>query len=97
MGSPLAVAVTHYSASTPVMDALQVTLLVLVAAGATAVVLTREPVRQVVVLSVYGIVLAVLFLAFQAPDVTLSELTVGAVALPALLLLTLAKVGRRPK
>jgi energy-converting hydrogenase B subunit D len=41
--------------------------------------------------------LAVLFLAFQAPDVTLSELTVGAVALPILLLLALAKVGERQK
>lgn len=77
------------------MDALQLTLLVLVAAGATAVVLSREPIRQVVFLSIYGILLAVLFLAFQAPDVTLSELTVGAVVLPLLLLLVLAKVTRR--
>jgi uncharacterized MnhB-related membrane protein len=77
------------------MDILQVTLLVLVAAAATAVVLTRERVRQVVVLSVYGVLLAVLFLAFQAPDVTLSELTVGAVVLPIVLLLTLAKVRKR--
>ncbi len=36
-----------------------------------------------------------LFLAFQAPDVTLSELTVGAVALPIVLLLTLAKTRKR--
>jgi energy-converting hydrogenase B subunit D len=80
-----------------VTDALQVTLLVLVAAGATMVVLIREPVRQVVGLSVYGLLLAVLFLVFQAPDVTLSELTVGAVALPILLLLALAKVRQRGK
>jgi len=46
-------------------------------------------------LSVYGVLLAVLFLAFQAPDVTLSELTVGAVALPVILLLTLAKIRKR--
>jgi energy-converting hydrogenase B subunit D len=78
-----------------VMDALQITILVLVAAGATAVVLIREPVRQVLALTVYGVLLAVLFLAFQAPDVTLSELTVGAVVLPAVLLLTLAKVRKR--
>jgi energy-converting hydrogenase B subunit D len=77
------------------MDALQVTLLILVAAGATAVVLIRERVRQVLALSVYGVLLAVLFLAFQAPDVTLSELTVGAVALPVILLLTLAKIRKR--
>ena len=74
------------------MDALQVTLLVLVAAAATGVVLIRVPARQVIALSAYGLLLAILFLAFQAPDVTLSELTVGAVILPILLLLTLAKV-----
>jgi uncharacterized MnhB-related membrane protein len=77
------------------MTALQVTILVLVAAGATAVVLIRDPVRQVVSLSIYGLLLAVLFMAFQAPDVTMSELTVGAVALPLLLLLTLAKVRKQ--
>jgi uncharacterized MnhB-related membrane protein len=76
------------------MDALQITILVLVAAGATAVVVIRKPVQQVLVLSVYGMLLAVLFLVFQAPDVTLSELTVGAVALPIILLLTLAKVRK---
>ena len=75
-----------------VMDAVQVVLLVLVAVLATMVVLTREPVRQVIVLSSYGLMLALLFLVFQAPDVTLSELTVGAVILPALLMLALAKV-----
>ncbi|MBV8539893.1 MAG: DUF4040 domain-containing protein [Pseudonocardiales bacterium] len=76
-------------------EAFQVSILVLVAAGATAVVLTRNPTRQVVFLSIYGVLLSLLFMAFQAPDVTLSELTVGAVILPLLLLLALAKVGRR--
>jgi energy-converting hydrogenase B subunit D len=88
---------TPYTVPAGLMDVLQVVLLVLVAAGATAVVLSREPVRQVIVVSAYGILLAVLFLAFQAPDVTLSELTIGAVVLPMLLLLTLAKLGRRQK
>jgi uncharacterized MnhB-related membrane protein len=79
------------------MDVLQAVLLVLVAAGATAVVLTRSPLRQVIVLSAYGLILALLFLAFQAPDVTLSELAVGSVLLPALLLLTLGRIRRREK
>lgn len=86
---------TPYTVAGGLMDALQITILVLVACGATAVVLTRSPVRQVIVLSAYGVLLAVLFLALQAPDVTLSELTVGAVILPLLLLLTLGKVRRR--
>jgi energy-converting hydrogenase B subunit D len=95
-GTVLAV-VTKFTVPTPLMDVLQVTLLVLVAAMATGVVLTRVPVRQVVTLSVYGLMLALLFLAFQAPDVTLSELTVGAIALPILLMLALAKVRERDK
>ncbi len=86
---------TPYTVPTVFMDVLQVTLLVLVAAGATAVVLVRRNVHQVLVLSIYGVLLAVLFLVFQAPDVTLSDLTVGAVALPIILLLTLAKVRKR--
>lgn len=86
---------TPYTVPTAMMEALQITLLVLVAAGATAVVLIRAGVRQVLMLSIYGVLLAVLFLAFQAPDVTLSELVVGAVALPIILLLTLSTVRKR--
>ncbi len=80
-----------------VLDVLQVTVLVLVAAGALVVVRTRDRIRLVLALSVYGILLAVLFLAFQAPDVTLSALTVGAVALPMVLLLAISKVGKRER
>ena len=87
---------TPYTVPVAMMQALQITLLVLVAAGATAVVLIRDRVRQVLMLSIYGVLLAVLFLAFQAPDVTLSELTIGAVVLPIVVLLTLAKV-RKPE
>jgi uncharacterized MnhB-related membrane protein len=78
------------------MDILQVTVLVLVAAGALLVVRTKDRTRLVLVLSVYGMLLAILFFVFQAPDVTLSELTVGAVALPLILLLTISKV-RKPQ
>jgi len=76
------------------MNTLQITVLVLVAAGATVVVRTRTRVHQVLALSVYGMLLAILFLVFQAPDVTLSELTVGAIALPIILLLAIAKVSK---
>ena len=79
-----------------VMQVLQVVALVLVAAGATVVVRTRERVRLVIVLSAYGMLLAILFFVFQAPDVTLSELTVGAIALPLILLLAISK-ARKPE
>jgi uncharacterized MnhB-related membrane protein len=64
----------------------------MVAVVATCVALTREPLRQAMVASLYGLVLGVLFFAFQAPDVALSQTAVGAVALPLMLLLALAKV-----
>ena len=86
---------TPYTVPIAFMQALQVTVLILIAAGATAVVLTRRLIHQVLMLSVYGVLLAVLFLVFQAPDVALSALTVGAVALPIILLLTLAKTRKR--
>lgn len=76
------------------VEILQIVLLSIVGGGATMVVLARQPTRQVVALSAYGLMLSLLFLVVQAPDVTLSELTVGAIALPALLLLALAKVRK---
>jgi energy-converting hydrogenase B subunit D len=71
---------------------LEVAVLALVAVGGTAVVLTRDPRDQAIVASLYGLVLAIMFLVFQAPDVALSQITVGAVALPMMIVLALAKV-----
>jgi energy-converting hydrogenase B subunit D len=73
---------------------LQVISLLMVGGGATAVVFTRDPLRQAIVLSVYGVILTVFFLALQAPDVALSELTVGATALPLMILAALSKTLR---
>jgi uncharacterized MnhB-related membrane protein len=72
---------------------LQLVILLLVAAGGTAVVAARDPRRQVIVNGIYGLLLVVLFLVFQAPDVALSALVVGAVGAPLIILITLAKVG----
>jgi energy-converting hydrogenase B subunit D len=65
---------------------------VIVALCATCVVLARDPLRQAMVTSVYGLVLGILFFLFQAPDVALSQTAVGAVALPLMILLALARV-----
>jgi energy-converting hydrogenase B subunit D len=59
---------------------------------ATCVVLARDPLRQAMVTSIYGLVLGILFFVFQAPDVALSQTAVGAVALPLMILLALARV-----
>ena len=74
------------------MSVLQATVFLLVGAGGTAVVAVRDPLRQAMVASLFGILLAILFFVLQAPDVALSEIVVGAVALPLMILLSLAKI-----
>jgi energy-converting hydrogenase B subunit D len=77
------------------MIPLQTMAIALVALGGLAVVVARDPVRQVIVLGVYGLTLIVLFVVFQAPDVALSELVVSTVAFPFVLLAAIAKMRGR--
>ena len=76
------------------MAALQLLLFVLLAVSGMQVVRTRDPAAQAVAVSFYGLVLAMIFFLHQAPDVALSQIVVGAVALPLMILLALAKVRR---
>ncbi len=76
------------------MNGVLAALLVLVAVAGTTVVLVRDPMRQAIVSGVFGLALGVLFFAVQAPDVALSEIVVGSVALPSMILLSLAKLRR---
>lgn len=70
--------------------------LALVAVAGTVVVFTDDPSRQAVVLSVYGLLLTLLFVLFQAPDVALSQAVVGTAVVPLMVLLTVRTVrGRR--
>jgi energy-converting hydrogenase B subunit D len=74
------------------MTALQTVCLLAVAVVGTATVLTRDPLRQAVASGAFGLTLSVLFLAFGAPDVALSQIVVAGVAVPVMVLLTLAKI-----
>jgi uncharacterized MnhB-related membrane protein len=76
---------------------LQVVVLSAVALGAPAVVFARDPLRQALVVGVYGFMLALLFFIFQAPDVALSEIVVATVAIPLMILLALAKIREHEK
>jgi energy-converting hydrogenase B subunit D len=67
--------------------------LVLVAVTGTMVVLTQQPARQAVTLSVFGLTLAILFMTVQAPDVALSQLAIGTAVVPLMIMLTIQKVG----
>jgi energy-converting hydrogenase B subunit D len=71
---------------------LQAGLFALLAVGGTAVVLMRDPLRQALLVGIYGLLLALLFFVLQAPDVALSQIVVCTVAVPVMILLTLAKV-----
>jgi energy-converting hydrogenase B subunit D len=74
------------------VTALQIIALVLVALGGAAVVFTSEPLRQTMVLGIYGIALMLLFFVFQAPDVALSEIVVTGLGLPLIILAALRKI-----
>lgn len=76
------------------MRLLQWVSLLLVAFAAPGVILAREPKSQVVTLSFYGLLCGLMFFVFQAPDVALSQITIGAVMLPLLVLLALTKMRR---
>jgi energy-converting hydrogenase B subunit D len=74
------------------VTALQTVCLIAVAVAGTATVLTRDPLRQALSSGVLGVTLAVLFLAFGAPDVALSQIVVAGIAVPVMVLLALAKI-----
>lgn len=73
------------------LQPLQWASFLLVAAAATAVVLTRELRRQILVNGLYGILLVVLFTVLAAPDVALSMLVVGSVGYPLVVLVAIAR------
>jgi len=74
------------------MTLLLALLLLLTATAGAGVVFTRDPRRQVMAIAANGLVLTLLFLALQAPDVALSELAVGTAAVPLMFLAVLASV-----
>ncbi|WP_224981836.1 Na(+)/H(+) antiporter subunit B [Geomonas agri] len=73
------------------MDPLQAVTFFTVGAAGWAVVTTRDPLLQTFVAGFFGLTLSLLFVVLQAPDVALSEMVVGAVAFPLMVLLTVAK------
>jgi energy-converting hydrogenase B subunit D len=75
------------------MSLLVTLLFLLAAASGTGVALSRTPRRQVMAMAVNGLVLSLLFMALQAPDVTFAELAVGTAAVPLLFLVVLASMA----
>ncbi len=82
------------------MIIMQLVILLFVGIAGTAVVFTRNPLKQVIGLAFFGLLMALMFFIFQAPDVAFSQVVVGAVLLPLMVMLTLIKIktkeqGRR--
>jgi energy-converting hydrogenase B subunit D len=74
---------------------LGVGLLALIAVSALALVRTDDPTSQVISLSFYGLLLALMFFLFRAPDVALAQITVGAIALPLMVMLAITRMKHR--
>lgn len=70
-------------------------ILIVLAISGFAVVRTQDVIEQVIALGFYGLVTALMFFFFQAPDVALSQITVGAVALPLMIMLALSRMKFR--
>ena len=77
------------------MTLLIVIMLTLVGLGGTAIVLTTDPRRQALMLSAYGLTMALLFMVLQAPDVALSQIGVGTAIVPLMVMLAVRKTERR--
>jgi uncharacterized MnhB-related membrane protein len=77
------------------VTALRDVVLICAAIAGTATVLVRDPRRQAVVSGLFGLTMALLLFVYGAPDVALSMLVVSSVAVPVMVLLTLAKVRSR--
>ena len=70
-------------------------MLVLTGLMGTAVVLSAKPERQALTLSAFGLCLAVLLMALQAPDAALSQIGVGTAIVPLMVMLCFRKVQQR--
>jgi energy-converting hydrogenase B subunit D len=76
------------------VNALQFVTIVMVCLASTVVVFTRDPLRQLMVAGIAGLLLAILFFSYQAPDVALSQIVVSTVAVPIMVLLALVHIKR---
>lgn len=77
------------------MTVLILVAVALVGVTGTAVALTGRPERQALMLSVFGLALTVLFVVLQAPDVALSQVVIGGVVVPLMVMLTFRAVRRQ--
>ena len=73
-------------------EVFQAIALILAGTAGTAVVFTRDPLRQALVLGIQGMTLVIVFFALQAPTVSMSAAVVSTIGLPPMVLLALRKI-----
>ncbi|MFF4242438.1 Na(+)/H(+) antiporter subunit B [Actinomadura geliboluensis] len=71
------------AALTTVLQAIALTLAGVLAVGT---VLVRDPLRQVVAFSLFGLSLVMVFALLMAPDVAIAEIAVSSIGVPMVLL-----------
>lgn len=79
------------------MTVLQIAALAAVALLGGGVVAASDPLRQTLMLSIYGLALTMMFFVFQAPDVALSEIVVTGIGLPIIILAALRKIRQHER
>lgn len=75
------------------MSLIEIVLYTLVAFFGAAVVFSKRPVNQLFIYTTFGMLLSLLFFVLHAPDVALSEIAVGTIAVPLMVLVALMKTG----
>ena len=75
------------------MSLIKVILYFGVAFLGAAVVLTKRPINQLFVYAAFGVFLSLLFFVLHAPDVALSEIAIGTLAMPLIALVAMMKTG----
>jgi energy-converting hydrogenase B subunit D len=77
------------------LTGVQLAALIVVALTGTFVAVIRSPLRQALAVGIFGLSLTVLFFAFQAPDVALSEVVISTVGLPVMMVVALRKIAEQ--
>lgn len=74
------------------MNTLLIINLLVAVIAATAVIFIKNTTYQAIILSLYGFILATLFLILHSPDVAMAQGVVNGIIIPLVILLSLAKV-----
>jgi len=78
-----------------VSEALLLLLLGFLVLSAVATVALEDILSSIIAFSVFGVLLSIIFVVFQAPDVALAQAVIGSGLITAMFVVTLSKVRER--